>query len=79
MFRSPLERATPLFGGMAARGGAGETGGSQEDSDAEGDPSFDLMEIESCVDMTNCRVEDSVEHVEMHAGEDSPEPMACAT
>ena len=29
---------------MAARGGAGETGGSQEDSDAEGDPSFDLME-----------------------------------
>jgi hypothetical protein len=44
VFRSPLERATPLFGGMAARGGAGETGGSQEDSDAEGDPSFDLME-----------------------------------
>ena len=44
MFRSPLERATPLFGGMAARGGAGETGGSQEDSDAEGDPAFDLLD-----------------------------------
>ena len=44
VFRTPHAWATPLFGGMAARGGAGETGGSQEDSDAEGDPAFDLMD-----------------------------------
>ena len=44
VFRTPHAWATPLFGGMAARGGAGETGGSQEDSDTEGGPAFDLMD-----------------------------------